>query len=122
MKKPTYLFLYIIIFGLMTTGVQPLTASASNDSLSIINPAYGSTVSGIATIQVSSSDVSTNPNIQISIDGGAYQTMSFDGSEWAYSWDTARYANASHIITVRAMDGGNVNYQTIYVIANNGMR
>lgn len=122
MKKPTYLFLYIIIFGLMTTGVQPLTASASNNSLSIINPADGSTVSGIATIQVSLETGSSNPDVQINIDGGAYQSMSFDGSEWEFSWDTTRYANAPHIITVRATNGGNVIYQTIYIIANNGMQ
>jgi len=73
-------------------------------SVSIASPANGATLSCTSTtIQVSASDASGIASAQVSIDGGAYQTATFNSTSGKYelSWTPA---SGSHTINARATD------------------
>lgn len=76
-------------------------------SVSISAPASGSTVSscsGATTkIQVSASDASGIASVQVSIDGGAYQTASFNATSGKYELTWSPVAG-SHTINAKATD------------------
>ena len=86
-------------------------------TVTITNPADGSTVSGTVTITVTVSDKEDNqdPVPAIYIDGTYVATAN------SYSWDTTPVADGSHTITAEATDSvGNTGSDSITVTVNNG--
>ncbi|MBI4730203.1 MAG: S8 family serine peptidase [Acidobacteria bacterium] len=87
----------------------------SPPTVTTTNPAGGSTVSGTVTVQVNATDdhdAAGSLSTAVSIDGGAYQTATYNATTARYerSWDTSGLANgSSHTIDARATDSaGNV--------------
>jgi uncharacterized repeat protein (TIGR02543 family) len=72
-------------------------------SVDIVNPSDGSTVSGIVAIKATVVDSLGHPifSVQYRIDSDSWQPMTWDGSFWATSWDTAAVSNGQHSITVQ---------------------
>jgi hypothetical protein len=88
-------------------------------SVSISAPAPSSTVSGTVSIWGSASDNVGVSTVQVSVDGGAYQTAQGTGS-WSYSLDTMTLTNGSHTLAARATDtSGNVSTATESVTVQN---
>jgi hypothetical protein len=78
-------------------------------SVSISAPAPSGTVSGTVSVSGSASDNVGLATVQVSVDGGAYQTAQGTNS-WSYSLDTTALTNGSHTFTARAIDtSGNVS-------------
>ena len=77
----------------------------------INNPANGSIVSGVATIDGFAEDQDANDTVQsvlISIDGAAEIVANATVGwryEWSYEWDTRNLDNDEHIFRFRAYDG-----------------
>src|SRR5207247_833424 len=73
-------------------------------TVSITAPANGATLSCAATtIQVSASDASGIASVQVSIDGGAFQTATFNSTSGKYELAWTPTAG-SHTINARATD------------------
>ncbi len=86
-------------------------------TVTITNPADGSTVSGTVTITVTVSDKEDNPDPvpAIYIDGAYVATAN------SYDWDTAGVTDGSHTIMAEATDSmGNTGSDSITVTVNNG--
>ncbi len=85
-------------------------------SVSIVNPADGSTVSGVVTIQVDATDAEDPVGtlaVEVSIDGGAWQATTYNSGSGYYEldWDTTTVADGSHTIDARATDSAaNTSY------------
>jgi hypothetical protein len=77
------------------------------------DPVNGSTVSGVVTIQVGASDdrdATGTLTVEVSIDGGTWQSASYNGGSGYYesAWDTTGLADqTNHTIDSRATDSGN---------------
>ena len=89
-------------------------------SVSISAPAPSSTVSGsTVTVSGSASDNVGVATVQISVDGGAYQTAQ-GTSSWSYSLDTTALTNGSHTLAARATDtSGNISTSNESVTVQN---
>lgn len=92
-----------------STTTPPPPPDTTPPSVSIFAPVAGSTVSGTSSVSGSASDNVGVSTVQVSVDGGAYQTAQ-GTSGWNYSIDTTTLANGSHTLTARATDtSGNVS-------------
>jgi Bacterial Ig domain len=87
----------------------PPPSDTTPPTVSIATPASGSTVSGTVSVSGSASDAVGVSTVQVSVDGGAYQTAQ-GTSSWSYSLDTTALADGSHTLAARATDtSGNVS-------------
>ena len=94
----------------------PITVTVKNNYaphvVAITSPGNGTSVpKGTVTIQIAAEDDHTAPAdlvVQVSIDGGAYQSATYTGSgtAYTYSWDTTSLSGL-YTITARATDTGN---------------
>ena len=103
-------------FSFLTKG-KPPGAGDKKPTVTITNPADGSTVSGTVTITVTVSDKEDNPDPvpAIYIDGTYVATAN------SYNWDTTSVADGSHTIRAEATDSvGNTGSDSITVTVNNG--
>jgi len=78
-------------------------------SVSLVNPADDSTVSGSVTIQVDATDAEDAAGtltVEVAIDGGAWQATTYNSASGYYEldWDTTAVADGSHTIDARATD------------------
>jgi len=102
-----------------TSGTTLPTSDVTPPSVAITNPMNGETVAGTITISGGSSDNVGVANVQISIDGGSYQTAQGTTS-WTYNLDTTQLGNGNHTITAETLDlSGNTNSTAIVVNVNN---
>ena len=95
-------------------GLLDAEAAVSDDantapSCTIVNPNDGDTVSGTVTVQVDASDEEdddTNLDVEVSIDGGTYQSAGYnsDSGYYEYDWDTTGVDDGDHTIDARATD------------------
>jgi serine protease AprX len=81
----------------------------SRPTASIANPADGSTVSGSQTIKVNATDAEDaagSLDVEVSVDGGAWQAVGYNGSTGYYElgWATAGLTDGSHSIDARVTD------------------
>jgi endonuclease YncB( thermonuclease family) len=86
-------------------------SQSSNDAptCSIANPSDGDTVSGTVTVQVSASDSEDSDDsltVEVAIDGGTYQTASYNSTSgyYEYAWDTTGVSDGDHTVDARATD------------------
>ena len=82
-------------------------------TVSIANPADGSTVSGTLTVQISASDKEDTGllSVQWQVDGGALQTATYNATSHYYeaSWDTTGVPDGAHTLTATATDSQNAS-------------
>lgn len=88
-------------------------------SVSVTAPANGATVSGSLKITGAASDNVGVASVQLSIDGGAYAPAT-GMTAWSFALDTTKLTNASHTVTVKALDAaGNSGATTLTLIVGN---
>jgi len=92
-------------------------------SVSIVNPADGSTVSGAVTIQVDATDAEDATGtltVEVSIDGGAWQNATYNSTSGYYelNWDTTVETEGSHTIDARTADSANNTTNATQVTVN----
>ena len=92
--------------------------------VSISSPAANASVDGSVEIQVAASDdldPAGSLDVDVRIDGGAWQNTSYSGGVYRYSWDTLGLENGPHTIEARATDSGPLTSSTapIGVTVNN---
>jgi hypothetical protein len=78
-------------------------------SCTIASPSDGETVSGTVTVQVDASDAEdddTTLDVEVAIDGGTWQTATYDSTSgyYEYDWDTTTVGDGDHTIDARATD------------------
>jgi hypothetical protein len=83
-----------------TTTSTDTTAPA----ISVSAPSDGSTVSGTVSVWGSASDDVSLSKVEVSVDGGAWAAAS-GTSSWSRGLDTTQYADGTHTIAARAVDG-----------------
>ncbi|MDL1988603.1 MAG: S8 family serine peptidase [Deltaproteobacteria bacterium] len=90
-------------------------------SVSILEPADGSTVSGTIVIKSSACDDVGVSKVEYQIDGSEPWTdMNKNNGTYSADWDTTTVANGDHVITVRATDtSGNSSTNEVSVTVNN---
>jgi serine protease AprX len=83
----------------------------ANPTVSVTSPTASATVSGVETVQVTANDAEDavgTLNVQVAIDGGAWQSATYNGAsgfyEWA--WDTTLLADGTHSVVAQATDSG----------------
>src|SRR5215469_3587567 len=87
-------------------------------SVSITSPASGAAVSGIIQVQGTATDNVGVTAIQFYADGTVLSSAT--SSPFAFSWNTANYANGSHTLQVTASDAaGNVGTASLALTVNN---
>jgi hypothetical protein len=83
------------------------TLTISNDStiptISFTSPAYGAVVAGSISVTGNATDNVGVTRVELSVDGSLYGTDS--AAPYAFSWNTAGYADGAHTLTLRAFDG-----------------
>ena len=85
------------------------SADTTPPSVALSSPAPGATVSGTVAVAGTASDNVKVANVQVSVDGGTWQTASGTTS-WNWSWSTTGLANGTHTVAARATDtSGNVS-------------
>lgn len=74
--------------------------------VSISAPAEDASVSGTVRVQVVAGDDIGVSKVELAVDAGDWQdiTAAFDGTFYAYAWDTATVADGPHTLGVRATD------------------
>jgi len=83
-------------------------ADTTAPSIAIAAPTAAATVSGEVTVSGTATDDTALARVDLSVDGGSYQTASGTGS-WVFGLNTATYADGGHTLTARATDtSGNV--------------
>ena len=80
-------------------------------TVNIVSPAPGANVAGTVTIEIAASDVEDAAgtlNVQWNIDGGAFQTTTYNAGTGYYeaTWNTTTTGNGGHTINARATDTG----------------
>jgi hypothetical protein len=99
----------------------PPSPDTTPPSVSISAPADSSTVSGIVSVTGSSSDNVGVSTVQVSVDGGGYQTAQ-GTTNWSDSVDTTTLTNGPHTFTARATDtSGNVSTTSETVTVQNSV-
>jgi hypothetical protein len=105
-----------------TASTLPVFANPSAPSVSITQPADGSTVSGSLTVAgtAAAQGSASISQVQVSVDGGAPQTATGTMS-WSAIIDTTQLANGTHTITATATDSNNMTASnSITVNVGNG--
>ncbi len=76
-------------------------------TITIDKPQDGATVKDSVVVEGTASDPEGDlQTVEVSIDGGTWQTAS-GTSSWTYTWDTTDEAEGQHTIEARSYDGGN---------------
>ena len=75
-------------------------------TISITSPASGTSVSGTVSLAGSASGKTALASVQLSVDGGSWQTASGTTS-WTWSWNTTSLANGTHSVEARVTDTSN---------------
>jgi thermitase len=89
-------------------------------TVSIISPAQGGTLSGMAIVNVAASDNKELTSIALSIDGINKATLT--SAPYTFTWDTASASNGLHIITATAHDSAdNQSSSAVSVVVDNRM-
>jgi hypothetical protein len=93
-----------------TAGTLPIFGNVPSPSVSITQPADGSTVSGTVTITgTAAAQGSASINqVQISVDGHAPQTTAAGTTSWSASINTTGLAKGTHTFTAIAGDSNNL--------------
>jgi subtilisin len=83
--------------------------SNSSPSCSLVDPSDGDTVSGTVTVQTDASDSEdddTTLDVDVSIDGGAWQSATYNSTSgyYEYDWDTTAVGDGDHTVQARATD------------------
>nr|QIH44523.1 S8 family serine peptidase [Vibrio ziniensis] len=83
-------------------------------SVSILNPANGSTISKVVSIDINANDDSGIAMVKLYIDGEL--VLSTDAATSNYRWNTRKVSNGSHIIMAIAEDvAGNISQTSVQV-------
>ncbi|MDX1766308.1 MAG: Ig-like domain-containing protein, partial [Candidatus Saccharimonadales bacterium] len=77
-------------------------ADVTGPSVSITNPADGSTISDTVSVNVSASDNIAVDRVEIWIDGSLEATL--NSGPYAYSWNTTLFADGNHTLLARGYD------------------
>ncbi len=90
-------------------GGSTLPTTGSAPTVSILSPAAAATLVGTTTVQVGATDPQDAPGtltVELSIDGGAFTTMTYNATTSVYegTWDTTAEADGSHTLDARATD------------------
>ena len=100
--------------ALLTTNATQVPVTVDNtapSSVLITNPVNATTVAGTITVQVDAADA-VEPlgdlDVDVSIDGGAAVTASWNGTllRYEYSWDTTALSDGIHTVDATATDNG----------------
>lgn len=83
-------------------GIPAPGSGAPTPTVAITQPGTGSIVSGITAVTGTASDSSSNPQVQVSVDGGSTQTVS--GTNWSANIDTTALPDGPHTITAQLVD------------------
>ncbi|HET7088802.1 MAG TPA: PKD domain-containing protein [Anaerolineae bacterium] len=80
-------------------------------TVSIVNPAEGSTVVGTVTVQIGATDTEDAAGtltVEWNVDGGAWQPATYNSISGYYeaSWNTTGVGDGSHMLNARATDSG----------------
>ncbi|MGN6607627.1 MAG: Ig-like domain-containing protein [Jatrophihabitans sp.] len=96
-------------------------ADATPPTISVSAPTSGSAVAGTVAVTGTAADNTTVASVQVSVDGGAWQTATGTGS-WTWTWDSTAIADGGHTVTARASDmSGNTAAMSVSVtVANAG--
>lgn len=78
----------------------------SEPTVSIQSPANGAVLTGVVAVSGIAGDNAGLVRVEVSVDGGAF-SPAIGLTNWSFSLDTSMYVNGSHVITARAVDGGN---------------
>lgn len=91
-------------------------------TVAIVQPSEGATLSGIVPVRLRATDDVRVERVELSVDGGAYTNITdrYDGSHYAYQWNTAALQNGAHTLTARATDssGQRATESRSVVVAN----
>lgn len=99
--------------------VSNTVADTSPPKVAISAPAVGATVSGSVTVSGTAADNVALAEVELSVDGGAYQLASGTGS-WSFGLSTTALANSSHTLTARATDtSGNAQTASVTITVSN---
>src|SRR6266850_4204266 len=98
-------------FSAQVKDASALTASKSlsinvaspTPAVAITSPASGATVSGTVSVSGTASDSVSISSVQLSIDGGAFATVS-GTSNWSYSLNSNSLSNGSHSLSAKVND------------------
>jgi hypothetical protein len=95
-------------------GPQPYAIVADGDFAPVDNPpvvtlelpAQGATVFGPTLIQIDATDedAAVTLNVEWNIDGGTWQSTTWDGSRYVATWDTTTVSDGAHVVNARAID------------------
>jgi endonuclease YncB( thermonuclease family) len=85
------------------------SSSGSSPTCSTVSPNDGDTVSGTVTIQVDASDSEDSDDsldVEVSIDGGTWQSATYNSTSgyYEYDWDTTAVSDGDHTIDAQATD------------------
>ena len=95
-------------------------------SAAVASPAAGSSVSGVAPVSVAASDDNDAAGtlaVSVRVNGGAWSAAAWDGTSYAWSWDTRPLANGPFTLEAQAVDsnGGTTVSAPVGVTVFNGM-
>jgi len=91
----------------VTVTVQNLVLDTTAPTVQITSPSYGTTVTGVVSVNVASSDSVGITKVEWYLDGA--MAGSSTSASASFSWDTTHSANGSHTLLAKAYDAaGNV--------------
>jgi hypothetical protein len=107
---------YVVDISAGTSGTTDQPPSVSVDQ-----PAEGATIAGTVVVKVKAADDARVTKVELAIDGAAYAdiTGSFDGTAYAFTWETTQAANGAHTLTARATDSSGQMAQAVRNVAVN---
>ena len=79
----------------------------TSPTVSIANPAEGSTVAGAVAIQIDATDAEDAAGtltVEWNVDGGAWQPAAYSGGYYVASWDSTAVGDDEHTLNARATD------------------
>ncbi len=93
----------------------------SGIGVTIEAPAGGAAVSGTVEVAAVVDDPDAGrPTVEVSIDGGPWRSMSYDGgNRYVYAWDTTTVENGSHDLKLRAREDGDTATDGVTVTVEN---
>ncbi len=106
--------------AIVNVNVQNATADTVAPTVALLSPASGTTVSGVASVQVTATDNVGVTQLEWYLDGVLKGTG--PGGSLSFSWSTAGTSNGTHTLQTRALDAaGNVGTSApLSVVVQNG--
>lgn len=97
---------------------------ANIPSVKIVNPEVISHVHGIQTIRIAADGKNPIDNVEVRINGGAWQTAQRSGNLYELAWDTDQLGKMTNSIEARVVDAyGNIGKSsTTYVKSSGGLK